>query len=149
MSYDRIDFFYGRVFPELKLFAGRRERRDALNIASRNVRRWAYGLSVPWCVGVVFAGRWMAGVFNSINELLILFPAGLLIGIGIGYVPLLVCSARIRHSLRKQLNAIGTRVCLRCGYRLRGLTIDRCPECGIVFARGGLGDATDTHCISA
>ncbi len=142
MGDDRIGLLYARLFPELQLFPDSRQGRHALHIASRKVRHWAYGLSVPWCVGVVFAGQWMAGVFDF-SELLIVFPMGLLVGLGIGYVPLAVCSARIRHSLREQLNAIGMQVCVQCGYRLCGLPVARCPECGTDF--GGTNVADDEN----
>lgn len=137
MGIDRIGALYGRLFPELKLFPDVHQRRNALRIASRQVRHWAYGLSMPWCVGVVFAGKWLARAYGEFSDVLMLFPAGLLMGVGIGYVPLVVCSARIRKSLREQLNAVGTLVCVRCGYRLRGLTVGRCPECGTEFSGTG------------
>jgi hypothetical protein len=36
--------------------------------------------------------------------------------------------------------------CRRCGYRLRGLTVQRCPECGCAtkLGKGGLPDGTVT-----
>jgi len=40
---------------------------------------------------------------------------------------------RIQHSLRQQLIARGTPICLHCGYDLRGQTEPRCPECGTAF----------------
>lgn len=34
----------------------------------------------------------------------------------------------------------GKATCRRCGYRLRGLTVPRCPECGTPFEAALLGD---------
>lgn len=147
MSNYRINFLYGGLFPELKLFPDHRQAQHALHIASRRVRLWAYGLSLPWCLFVVFAGKRMIGIFSNVNELLIMLPAGLLCGLGIGYAPFIVCSTQIRHSLREHLNAIGTRICVRCGYLLCGLSFPRCPECGTEFSDTDVNDegSGETH----
>lgn len=36
----------------------------------------------------------------------------------------------LRRNLRQQLTDRGVAICLHCGYDLRGLTSDYCPECG-------------------
>ncbi len=136
----RIHFLYSSMFPELKLFPERRQARDALHIASRKIMRWSYALSVPLCFGTVFVGKWGIRTLSSVPSLLIVVTAGLFLGFVIGYLPLLVWSGPIRRSLREQLNAGGEEICVRCGYRLRGLIIARCPECGTEFASADVAD---------
>jgi hypothetical protein len=48
---------------------------------------------------------------------------------------------RIRHDVRQYLLGLGCKVCLHCGYDLRGQTQPRCPECGSPFDPGLLDPA--------
>lgn len=57
--------------------------------------------------------------------------------LGIGLLGLIhwAATAKLRRRyLREALNRRGVRVCVQCGYSLRGLSpqADRCPECGAV-----------------
>ena len=47
-----------------------------------------------------------------------------------GIVPLLLYRRDVRRSVREQIRALGTPLCLQCGYNLTGLDSGRCPECG-------------------
>ena len=50
------------------------------------------------------------------------------------YLGLVFWRARMRRILREDLNDLGIRICLSCGYELRGQGEPRCPECGTAFA---------------
>lgn len=61
----------------------------------------------------------------------------LIIGVAVifGTLPLLIhhfgyVQKSIDRHIRKQLNEQGVKICLHCGYDLRGQVILRCPECG-------------------
>jgi len=45
----------------------------------------------------------------------------------VGVVP------RLQAEIRRELAARGYRICIHCGYDLRGQTELRCPECGLAF----------------
>jgi len=45
-------------------------------------------------------------------------------------VVVLIVRRKMRRSLRRILVEYGVPVCLECGYELRGLPTNRCPECG-------------------
>jgi hypothetical protein len=47
----------------------------------------------------------------------------------------------LRRNLREQLVAQGVRLCLPCGYDLRGSHGPRCPECGAAIPRDRCGTA--------
>jgi hypothetical protein len=59
---------------------------------------------------------------------------GGLCGVLAVFVGYRVVAGEIRLALRQRLRELGVRVCGRCGYDLRGLPADRCPECGAVDA---------------
>ena len=40
---------------------------------------------------------------------------------------------RLQREIRRELAARGYRLCIHCGYDLRGQTELRCPECGLAF----------------
>jgi len=48
------------------------------------------------------------------------------------YFTLLWTRNAVRRQLRRDLRDLGYPVCLNCGYDMRSLPEDRCPECGMV-----------------
>ena len=51
-------------------------------------------------------------------------------------LPNVVYSKQMRIRVRQQLQKQGIKVCMYCGYDLRGQEDPRCPECGTVFNPG-------------
>lgn len=64
----------------------------------------------------------------------LIYPAMIVLMLCAGFVLRFVAVYLDRHRatrfLRGRLLDLGVPVCLGCGYYLRGLTSDRCPECG-------------------
>lgn len=123
--------------PELELFPDPKQARQALEAAkaalSRRVRvlRWlaASLIGVAVLEGLVefrLIGVWTRSYFFARYTILI---AGALLA---GRVELWLGRRRIERHLRQTLNEQGIRVCMHCGYDLRGAVTHRCAECGQV-----------------
>jgi hypothetical protein len=86
------------------------------------------GLSVP--IAVYFLHRPVAALPGSLR-LTILFAsciAMLLVG---RFLSVFVTRRDASGFLRERLLDCGVPVCLACGYCLRGIASERCPECGV------------------
>ncbi|MCY2952624.1 MAG: hypothetical protein NTU53_11725 [Planctomycetota bacterium] len=132
-------------FPELAFFSDPSDRYAAFRTAMREIR-WRYFL--------------LAAVFSSMSCLVVPYLVRLLlvhlrallnaphlhsvsrvvVGVCNGLIPLVIAFVlvhlfrkRIQRSLRSQLVARGTPICVECGYDLRGQLEPRCPECGKAF----------------
>ena len=134
----RIPRWQYRYLPELHAFDDPKERLDAYKKAFRHVS--PFGLIavcagftalfiilessvLPWLVGWV---PWPGGYWTG-------FLGSALAG-GLGCVVVFFRKrSRIRQSLRECLRELGTPVCEKCGYDLRGQVTPRCPECGRPF----------------
>lgn len=138
-----------RVYPELRLFRNRTERRVAW-------RKAAGGL--PWRVegaaGLVIC-CWLAFLgYSPFLDWIEPYPSGVELGIlGVSsFIPLAIVipivRAPIRRRLRRELIDIGIHVCVQCCYDLRSLPEPRCPECGTPFPREK-GDSTDAARVSS
>lgn len=64
------------------------------------------------------------------QQLLVMMPIGLTAGLLIRYVALALTRRDAARFLRAALLDCGVPVCLDCGYCLRGLSSECCPECG-------------------
>jgi hypothetical protein len=51
----------------------------------------------------------------------------------------------IRRRVRQGLNERGIHVCMACAYRLEGLTVPRCPECGRAFNPADPAESSDAN----
>jgi len=121
------------LFPELLFFEDEEIREAEFRmICSAVIHRASYLVIFLFLFGLI-------GVRVMLNELSSIFPSllatrfwlewvivVLLIPPGILY--LLRCT--VRGEIRASLNAHGIPVCMSCGYCLRGLVVQRCPECG-------------------
>lgn len=59
------------------------------------------------------------------------------LGVLLTYAALYLFRRVARRQLRLYLNARGIRVCMGCGYNLRGVAGPRCPECGRAYEPPG------------
>jgi len=122
---------YMWVFPELRRFASVRESKIALHKAAGRV--YLAGYFIGCSLLAVLAGGWR--VIQSHTGL----PELVLMGLGVAVAGVGGCFGvwlgrkRICLLLRNQLNDQGIPVCTRCGYDLRCLRDNRCPECGDIF----------------
>jgi len=86
------------------------------------VAGWYLLVRVKWRVAAYF------GAPQVTDDIVLVAGVG-----GITVLGIYTFRRRIQRSLRQQLNARGTPVCLKCGYDLRGQVDARCPECGTPF----------------
>lgn len=120
------------IYPELKYLESDAERLACLSEIMRRLSQrkshWLLLLGILLIIAVVFGAvqfarastRWVgAVVFN------VMVIAG-----AIQYS----WRKPARRMLREHLIAKGVRICLHCGYDLRGQTEPRCPECGRPFS---------------
>lgn len=108
------------------------------------VKRWilwgALGWGVPfWVLGTVYAyfrfPQAAGNLQKSGIKAAIMLPVCLLAGAGFGFVMKKMLTRR--HRTKKDS-------CRVCGYSLRGLTAERCPECGFHFV-----STEGSHCDRA
>lgn len=127
--------FYLIKLPELELFPDEETRRDAMKRVQRELRPrrsiqlaglFIFVLTIPFMIALrrklssLFQGDpWVAGIFS-----------GLMAG-GAGLAVTWLWRRDASVYLRQRLLDCGVPVCLGCGYCLRGLTSERCPECGM------------------
>ncbi len=128
-----------RIYPELAFFRDPEHRYAAHRAAFKTVRGWhiLFGL---FCGGVAQA---IAGVFRRIvaqlslplviPDLVFSLAGGAFSGLVLVFILRSLYYKRVQRSLREQLVAQGTPICLECGYDLRGQIEARCPECGTPF----------------
>lgn len=132
-----VTFLQLRLFPELGLVE-ETERRNMLDAAFNELQYsdlyWGF-LIVVFIVGVICMIRLRWWVVEQTG-----FPNTVVGGLiqvafisSISIVPVWVFRRRIQAQLRSQLNQSGRRVCMSCGYDLRGQIERRCPECGTAF----------------
>jgi len=141
MRDNRIDFFYGRMLPELEHFTTPREKKDALKRATR--RMFVYAR-----VWVFFAGLLLFLVVLKFSVLRIAPPmmslmplvGGAIAGLGVPIGVVYILRKSIRSDLRRQLSLRGVPLCDKCGYWLQELTRSRCPECGTEFGGSNVAD---------
>jgi hypothetical protein len=135
-----------RSVPELRILPDR-----AAFLAWQNTCRKRPRRSYKWCVLWLTVVSGLAGALGAFGGPL---AACLLGRVGITGVAavmtasasaslLAVCASglllawlfrkRTRRRIRESLVSLGYAVCLQCGYDLRGLTENRCPECGTPF----------------
>ena len=123
--------WYIARLPELELFPTEEERELAIDDLGKNREHegaWLLMfilvvtiaiLAEPLLASRVTIPSWLSGSIMP----LILMPSVF----GITWWRL----RRVAHRfLRSKLIESGVPVCVKCGYCLRGLTSDRCPECG-------------------
>jgi len=119
---------YAAYVPEIARFADKRSRIDAFReafryAANRSLMAWAaFPLAILLALGV---RQYSMALPRTLRILMIVIIVGLFLA-----TVLTAIRKRLRHHLRKQLVARGELICIDCGYDLRGLTTDRCPECG-------------------
>lgn len=90
------------------------------------------GLSLPRAAGLIeqlFAGGWVDLFSEPWWRLLVFYPLMLMAVFG---QPLLGLYLTFGGGwlIRRCIRGIATR-CPECGYELRGLQVDRCPECAL------------------
>lgn len=116
---------------ELNYFEDVFDRQAAIRTVSadRELRARATVLHAVMFAGL-FALSWQAiAVWGASEAVLVL---GLLYGGGCAVLHhrLILGSELFRRRLREMIAARGVRICVNCGYDLRGQVEPRCPECG-------------------
>lgn len=126
-------------FPELRLISSPAERA----YISNSVWEKHWRPSRPW----LYLGSWFLCMFQFLVVYLLLWPlVPYLRGFRFELVPIMILSGacacstylilvqfvlpRMRYDVRLELRSRGHRICLRCGYDLRGQIEPRCAECG-------------------
>jgi len=134
-----------KSYPELAFFSNPSDRYAAFRTAMREIR-WRYFLLavvfsimlfivVPHLVRLLLVhlrALLNAPHLHSVSNVVVFVCNGLN-GVVISIVLIHVFRKRIQRSLRSQLVARGTPICVECGYDLRGQLDPRCPECGTPF----------------
>ena len=127
------------LWPEVKRFEKASERKEAVRYATQGIGFNGYYLaSLIVLVVVLVQLRLSVEEFLDPSRLMQFILAGVVGGLGGAYVvggAVLFSRKRIRTRLRERLNAAGIRVCMTCGYSLRGINEGRCPECGHPYAQ--------------
>ncbi len=128
----------GARWPEVRRFEKASERKEAVRYATKGI--WFNGYYLLSLIGLVVAMVWLRlriEEYLGLSRVMQLIAAGVMGGVG-GVCAVegafLFSRKRIRTRLREKLNAAGIRVCMRCGYSLRGSNEGRCPECGHPYA---------------
>ena len=125
------------ILPELSYFPNAKARRRALSRATAEMHGLAWIAGFACLAG--FVGFWSFGPLvrrlgmPPIAEYLSL---ALFICVSATVLFAVTFRTRIRCSLRRQLKDQGVKLCLACGYDLRLLPHDRCPECGATKQSG-------------
>jgi len=125
-----------RLFPELTLVD---DEATQLALLKRTHSWWR--TLIRSCVAIVPTSVGGALIGTTISDMLAPYPMLMLAWEPV-FVVLLTCLQIVfvlylvrrptRLELRHELNKSGIRVCIACGYDMRGLPRDRCPECGTV-----------------
>lgn len=114
------------LYPELRRVDDDRVRGSILRSVPTGHERVAEVLSL-----LVFLTLVAISAFQ--RWWVVLFVAMPLAGVG----PQLIANgfgrARTRRAIRMELARRGIPVCVQCGYDIRGLPENRCPECGEAF----------------
>ncbi len=123
------------MFPELLLYEELDEREEAFRAVMESMTRRGLLLMPFYVIIAIFVFRPIVGIvggyFTFVADLDIWFPLPTFFLILL--VPpstIYIFRRKVRRSLRLTLNANGIPVCMSCGYCLRGLEEQRCPECG-------------------
>ena len=119
---------YARLFPELCSFDDGAARRRALRTAANRVYLSSCVMGAVFLVGVIYL-KSAIHRHGWLGEVAVVVVAGAVCG-SVGYIGLWFARRKVRFSLRQQLNEQGIRVCMGCGYDLRGQESRPCPECG-------------------
>ena len=125
--------------PELDLFESASERKKALRYAHKGI--FYNGYLLAFFTALMVALVWLR---PAVREYLAMpdsrffgdaevFVSSAVAGLCATYGAFLFSRRKIRTRLRERLNELGIQVCMSCGYRLRGLSENRCPECGTPF----------------
>lgn len=120
---------------EYRLFDDDARWRAALLTARRRIsNHWAFWLfwlfAVPGVLNAATGFTLSLPIVGSVVRPLAGLASGIVLFCTVMVGVALVCRRIVRHHLRAALWAAGRRICMRCGYDLRGQTVPRCPECG-------------------
>jgi len=127
----RMARWYLAKLPEAALFPSVDELGEAVLQFERNTNPLGFIIlhatiaAVPitamrlWLPPVIPLPRFVNSLFWS-----------LMIALAASVYPALRLRRRAAKELRRRLLDLGVPVCIKCGYCLRSLTSDRCPECG-------------------
>ena len=120
----------GCLLPELRLFPERRTKKSA---TQRIVHSWQFYLLILTILPVAL-GLLPLTIRENVLPFRRSFLLATCVGACHGFGGLLLIALLYRpiarRRLRRDLNLIGIRICVACGYDLRGSHEPRCPECG-------------------
>jgi hypothetical protein len=130
----RVPGFALRLFPELNRFGDPQARAYAFRSGLRQVYRTSYHwwLLLAYVIVVVLCKELIWRYIPSLPGVAdIVYGLGVGLGGGLGTVWLF--QTTIAKTIWRELNRVGIATCMVCGYDLRSLPENRCPECGNVF----------------
>ena len=134
-----------KSFPELASFCNPSDRHAAWRTATQEIRWRYFLLAVPFLsMSFIVVPHLVRLLLVHLRALLnaphlhsasnvVVFVCNGLNGFVVSGVLVHLFRKRIQRSLRSQLVARGTPICVECGYDLRGQLDPRCPECGRPF----------------
>lgn len=94
----------------------------------RNRSKWLGAIAAAFCIAAwALLAPLLPGWITPRMAAPVFFASILLIPL---MVQVLARRREIQIAVRRMLRERGLRVCMRCGYDLRGCTQPRCPECG-------------------
>ena len=93
-------------------------------------------VSLLLLVGLLFCGRWILGVFGVTYVHPLAAMLALPVVIVVAAVVLLVVVLSVNEAKRRRaLDRERRGLCSKCGYDLRGIRHEQCPECGFLVIR--------------
>jgi len=119
------------VVPELHLLKDADEQiracENCLKVIHRKWRFVGAAMSISVFLGIFIYYR----LSLLVNVSPMILPGALIVWVALTFLaPLWLCRNSMRRSIREHLNASGIRLCLDCGYNLKGNVSGICPECG-------------------
>lgn len=134
-----------KQFPELELIESEAQRREIVKEHDRRVHRewvfWVIAFTVPAVMFYTIRSAivTLTNISGSWADRLAIAV------IVVTWVPYAFAGYRRsrRAFIRQKLTELGTPVCQKCGYALRGQTEPRCPECGEPFDAALLRKSAD------
>ncbi|MGB0714768.1 MAG: hypothetical protein ACPGXK_02760 [Phycisphaerae bacterium] len=133
-----VTSFLKRLYPELARFPDRDDRMDAL-VVSHLAPLSTVPVFIMLLIFVVAgnlkswvrtAAQWAEWSISPTTVKLAALSIFMALMLGGFAIILYFALGRARRNLRRMLVERGVAICVPCGYDLRGIRDERCPECG-------------------
>lgn len=139
-------WLFMRICPnEILLLENENERyRIYFDTYINYLKRWRTWITIIlYCIPLIFISTLFSEITlyvartNNLNKTELLFWLFMSKGVMLFIIPLQHIHYKkwSQKYLRMYLNNHGVYICMNCGYDLRGMTEQRCPECGTEFEK--------------